>query len=358
MVFYEYIFAGNRKSGNRKAYRVGIILNFIFMKTPNIFNYATSELSQDAFLCYLIQWASPEYQKTDEHLNQLAISFVLELLEKDNSYKIEKVEVKKQWHNIDVCAFINNEYFIVIENKKGTKEHSNQLQRYAEHAKNYAKNENLQVKLIYFKMEEQSNLKNVETAGFSLFERAKMLPLLEKYTKETKIKNDIVFDYYFYLFDLDEKINSYKNLPLENWHWFSWQGFYSELQEKLGEGEWNYVANPSGGFLGFWFYGNKIVEGEPEEKYLQFEQKKFCFKIAVRNKTKRRELRNRVHREIMEESQKQGIKVKKPARFGNGNYMTVAILDEECRQIKTDGTLDMQKTIAYIEKLKKLITPK
>lgn len=96
------------------------------MKTPNIFNYATSELSQDAFLCYLIEWAKPEYQKADEHLNQLAISFVLELLEKDNSYKIEKVEVWKQWHHIDVCALINNEYFIVIEDKKGTKEHSNQ----------------------------------------------------------------------------------------------------------------------------------------------------------------------------------------------------------------------------------------
>jgi hypothetical protein len=29
--------------------------------TPNIFTHATSELSQDAFLAYLIEWADPQY---------------------------------------------------------------------------------------------------------------------------------------------------------------------------------------------------------------------------------------------------------------------------------------------------------
>jgi len=31
-----------------------------YMKKPNIFNYATSELSQDAIICYILEWAKKE----------------------------------------------------------------------------------------------------------------------------------------------------------------------------------------------------------------------------------------------------------------------------------------------------------
>ncbi len=30
------------------------------MNKPNLFSYATSELSQDAFICWLLAWAHPE----------------------------------------------------------------------------------------------------------------------------------------------------------------------------------------------------------------------------------------------------------------------------------------------------------
>ena len=35
------------------------------MESPNIFEYATSELSQDAVICYFAEWANPIYK---EHL--------------------------------------------------------------------------------------------------------------------------------------------------------------------------------------------------------------------------------------------------------------------------------------------------
>ena len=49
-------------------------------KKPNLFNYATSELSQDAFLAWLIQWADKDNKKNDSYLNACAVSFVQELL--------------------------------------------------------------------------------------------------------------------------------------------------------------------------------------------------------------------------------------------------------------------------------------
>ena len=30
---------------------------------PNLFKYATSELSQDAFICWLLEWAKPQNRK-------------------------------------------------------------------------------------------------------------------------------------------------------------------------------------------------------------------------------------------------------------------------------------------------------
>jgi hypothetical protein len=35
------------------------------MSKPNLFSYATSELSQDAFICWLLSRASPEYKDLD-----------------------------------------------------------------------------------------------------------------------------------------------------------------------------------------------------------------------------------------------------------------------------------------------------
>lgn len=32
------------------------------IETPNIFKYAGSELSQDAFTAWLLEWSNPEYK--------------------------------------------------------------------------------------------------------------------------------------------------------------------------------------------------------------------------------------------------------------------------------------------------------
>lgn len=74
--------------------------------------------------------------------------FVQELLGENPTYEIKTVDAGRQWNNIDVWALINEEYFIVIEDKKGSKEQSDQLKRYTEIAKNHFKNSNIKVKLV------------------------------------------------------------------------------------------------------------------------------------------------------------------------------------------------------------------
>ena len=39
--------------------------------TPNLFDYATKELSQDAFFCWLLAWADEECRDADSTLHAL-----------------------------------------------------------------------------------------------------------------------------------------------------------------------------------------------------------------------------------------------------------------------------------------------
>ena len=319
------------------------------MNKPNIFNYATSELSQDAFICWLIAWADRKYENVDDKLNKTAIQFAQELLGKDNSYVIEEIEVGRQWSNIDVWALVNRQYFVVIEDKKGTKEHSDQLNRYSEIAKKHYEKSDIEIKLVYFKMEEQGKYSDIKKAGFSLFQRGKMLSILADYINSTEQskQNDIIVDYYQNLENLDNKIKSYLTKPLNKWCWYSWQGFYSELQKHI-DGNWEYVANAAGGFLGFWWhwrYGK--IEGKEFDFYLQLEQHKLIFKLYAYKPTERNKVRSIYRRFLYQKADDLNISIRQYGRIGQ--WMGVAISVDEYRVTDEKGILDFNATLENLK---------
>lgn len=100
------------------------------MEKNNLFNYATSELSQDAFLCWSINWINYDYSPLNKYGKAM-----LDLLlgdKKENSYN--KVKVRRQYGNIDVLIMFKDKerkpHALIIEDKTGTSEHSNQMLRY------------------------------------------------------------------------------------------------------------------------------------------------------------------------------------------------------------------------------------
>lgn len=320
---------------------------------PNIFDHATSELSQDAFLTWLISWADKDYQVVDRSLNACAVSFVQKLLVKDESYEIENVKAGRQESNIDVWALVNNLYFIVIEDKKGSSEHSDQLIRYAAFAKIKYKKSNIKIVLVYFKMEEQGSYGAIEKAGYSLFQRSEMLLILQNYIDSTEkaIQNDIIVDYYENLRSLDRNISSYISIPVnEKWSPHAWQGFYSELQKHFG-GNWKYVSNRAGGFMGFWWHWKRsTINGKECDHYLQLEQEKLVFKISVEKESERREIRDFYQKVLFKKEKQVQESDKKIIPYGRiGRYMSVAKLTKDYRQTNDDGLLNLDATV---EKLK------
>ena len=100
---------------------------------PNIFDYATSELSQDAFLAWYFRWAD-EDMTDDMELHENARAFLkkyITLRQPGYNEEIRKVWVERQYEHIDVLVKINDKLSIIIEDKINTGQHSNQLERYA-----------------------------------------------------------------------------------------------------------------------------------------------------------------------------------------------------------------------------------
>ncbi len=81
---------------------------------PNIFDYATRELSQEAFIAWLLSYADPSrkdssYTFDDEGLSVCATKFIREMLFTHDitlDAKIVKVAAGCQWEGIDVWTEI------------------------------------------------------------------------------------------------------------------------------------------------------------------------------------------------------------------------------------------------------------
>ena len=343
------------------------------MKCPNLFSYATSELSQDAFICWLMAWASPEYKEVDNDLHQCGIEFIRALFEKHGKtlpIDITEIKIKKQYKNIDVLCIVNGTYAVLIEDKVDTKHHSGQLARYLETLeKNGFESDNIIP--IYYKTEDQSNYKYVKDNSYKPFLRSDILKVLNTY----KGLNNILVDYRDRLQFIEDEVNGYKTKDISKWNRRNWTGFYMELQERLGEDDkkrnWGYVANPNGGFLGFWwhFQGDKDTcrqflqleyrhEKSKENKNNDGKNKvvkgRLSFKIEVKNKDERKKYRSKWHKALKERAKEYGLDLAKPFRFGNGETMTVCLLNGDYRVTK-NGIIDMDKTVEVLKKAEKLL---
>ena len=99
------------------------------MERNNMFKYATKELSQDAFICWCINWINYKYEvkgdKNQEKLYEMSKKILDKILENTsiNSSYIDKVNIIRQFENIDIILVITTtaleEYVVIIEDKVG-----------------------------------------------------------------------------------------------------------------------------------------------------------------------------------------------------------------------------------------------
>jgi hypothetical protein len=317
------------------------------MNRPNLFDFATSELSQDAFLCWLLSWAHREQKANDTPLHQAGVSLLGKLLALHGikaPAEYGSVEVERQHRDIDILVLVNDDIALPIEDKVYAGEHSNQLTRYLDIVRQDFR-ERKKVAPVYFKTGDQSNYGAVKAAGWKCFLRPDLLDVL-KYGEQVGVTSDIFRDFHCRLRRREEAVQRYREAPIGEWDRDAWTGFFVELQKRLNDGVWGHVPFP-GDFMGSWWHwkGNK---------YLQLEETELCFKIHVSEKEDRRAARQTWHQVLMEESRNSGLTLIRPARFGNGNYMTVAVLDRDYRQAVGE-VLSLDPTVELLRKAERLL---
>ena len=216
------------------------------MAKVNLFHYATSELSQDAFICWLLAHATPEHQAEDPQLCACALDFIHKIRGLAHASQID--EIRQQYLKIDVLAIVNGIH-IIIEDKTNTNVHGNQIEVYKDKLIRFGVPKD-NIRTVFYKIVEQSHTETVDCT----FTRTEILRLLRKYKSCT---NAIFQDYLAHWEEIETRTKAFKTRPIEEWKYDGTRGFFANLQQTrsdYGIKSWGYVNNTSGGFMGMCFH--------------------------------------------------------------------------------------------------------
>ncbi len=313
----------------------------------NLFYYATKELSQDAFICWLCSYALAGSDPNDA-LRECALEMIKVFMEDNkspdsiNKSDILLESIEKQVGNIDVLLTVRYRgdlYKIIIEDKVYSAEHDNQLERYVSQTND--KDSSVKVIGVYFKTGFQSDYSNVIKADYRIINRLQIIKILEPYVDDSK--SEVLADYYNYWSQFDEISKRYRVAPLSEWDWRGVNGFYENLKEVIHEynaeywSGFGYVPNPSGGFWGLWYGPNsdRVVYNDEEfVLYLQTEipwnsttnqyDYKICLKLEVDKNNNTKEQAVEFRDRIIELSREYGFE--RPNKIRYGGHMTICIL--------------------------------
>ena len=177
--------------------------------TTNIFNYATKELTQDAFL----MWLFDNYNKCDEPCVQKA---ALGLIEIFGINSIEKINVVRQYKKIDIKLIVDTKdkkrIAVYIEDKTTSEEHD-QLTNYNKIIDG-EKEEYDDVKKIYYKTfiirEEEKN--RIEKADWTIVHFDKIVEFWKQFIS---VPNLILNNYAKHVTEIFDDLNN-KERPNDN----------------------------------------------------------------------------------------------------------------------------------------------
>ena len=332
---------------------------------PNLFHYATKELSQDAIICWLIKWSE---HGGSSRLAQLGRQFVESLLnhKRDEPHITLKgnsrVEIYQQQKNIDVLARIDGTHVLLIEDKTDSEPHGDQLATY----RNAVLSEQTDLGsvsekdlfAIYFKTGNHALATEwwIETnSGYKVFNRIDFLSVLNEYDGN----NATLLDFRDHLTSIEEQTQSFcKWTERGDRNWYARQGLYRELESRLFVADsdrswrgWGYVPNHSGGFMGFWWRPMEL----PDDPwcYLQLENEKLCFKVSAGDSST--EKQGELKWDWNERITRQHERVVKPSVMRRGNTMTVAVHEDGWLRYDDEGVLSLDRTVEVLREAERIL---
>jgi hypothetical protein len=276
-------------------------------------------------------------------LNTVAVEFVKRLifLQGTAPAELARVEAGRQWENIDVWAEVNDSHLIIIEDKTGTSQHSDQLARYRKTGEDWCRERGYELICVYIKTHSDSstNLAQVTEQGFAVFSRPELLEFLNAH----ETANDIYNDFRDRLRELEGNESQFAEKIISVWTSDDWKGFYQQVEKVRKIHKWEYAANPAGGF---WALILNWLNRSDYPLYMQIEQGKLCFKVGEVYED-HSQVRADFHNFLIN-SEGMKIDLQRPRRFGSGTYMTVAFVPREVWLGKDDELLNIDSVVARL----------
>ena len=218
----------------------------------NLFDYATKELSQDAFLRWLFENYNCENESVKNAFRKLFDSFTNNSDEfKDKT--ITELKTVSQWKNIDISVWFTVEekdYLIVIEDKTRSDEH-HQLTTYnekiAKHCKWLIDNKKRPIKNVYKIFYKTSKISNDERDRISAagWDEPKIFDIYEIYELFKDCQNsgsEILDGYAQHIRDIYDYYENYMELDFkEDWLWnnTAFEAYATKLKQELEKGDFN-----------------------------------------------------------------------------------------------------------------------
>ncbi len=313
----------------------------------NLFGFATKELSQDAFICWLMNFAHSEHLEENPVLTECAKELLAKMLKIQEPLVV--TSIKRQYKKIDVLIEVNNKYNIIIEDKTFTSEHNDQIKRY----RKVLEDENVQnIICVYYKIVEENFTGHVDVQ----ITRKDLIDVFTKYINTAE--NAIFTDYYENLLEIETETQAYMNTKIELWrieYNHVYRGFFSHLinnniinlSRRVG---WGYIPNQSNGFWGLWWYylsneeliACNLKEEFVDEVYLQIEDNLIAVKMTVVT-----EKSNDVRWSLFKYFESKTPEFQKKV-FRNGKHMTIGYItyDEKNYKERINLMQDIMDSIA------------
>ena len=345
-------------------------------KQVNIFDFATSELSHDAILCYILslydssnviekhisrrlyyQMLGDEYRKSKDFNDFFNLTFVPNgnieknkklkegfiTQQKQVEYKDDKSNNKKGY--IDIFAELkigSDEIQFVIEDKIEAYEHGNQLENYESKIREDFKNPKFVFVTVGLKSSSYLESINKRKEQWIIIDIDNLIKILGDGTQESY--PSILNQYREYLKDYTSKTKSYAgDNKIDNWSSFARQGFFSFIESNYNEFSvqgWGYVPNLNGGFMGCWFRYSEsyrhIKTSVSFVLYLQLElsdyENRIALKISFNDLNSRYDESDKARQEIRDLFIKKVEKNHNKGKFAKtrrsmGAYITIADID-------------------------------
>jgi hypothetical protein len=349
-----------------------IPLTKTMIKQPSIFKYATSELSQDAAIMWLLEWANPYHQDNCPKLHQIGMSLLTSFYNISNNTleDFDSLTIFSQVRKIDILVEVvtgDKKTAILIEDKIKSSYHSDQLKRYLDDLN--STNEYDLVIPIYFKTGFQAKLQVVKETGYYHFNVEHFYTIL-KQGYELGIDNDIFQDLHNHIKELHQNyLNSrdsfenYAKKNVEDWSWWSWNGFFNKYETTFSKNEegWGVVPSRRGSLLASWFGHEEFVHEHEGKKILfkpfidvRYEGYSNNYILSYRlhlnkNEKHHKEVRDRIKKELIPRLKEFELDVKE-SKFRKAKK-TIEILKVH------SGPLDHEsELLKTLETLKKILT--